>query len=68
MTEYDTRSVPEGENKEFCLLPTARGFPVFIVQHSLQLSFFDPPKSSCPMKPKTQIFEKIKFHKIGPRT
>ena len=67
MTEYDTRSVLEGKNKEFCPLPTSRGFPIIIVQHSLQLSFFDPPKSSGPMKPTLQILEKIKFCKNGPR-
>ena len=33
MTEYDKRSVPEGEIKEFCHLPTSRGFPIIIVQH-----------------------------------
>ena len=37
MTEYDTRSVLEGKNKEFCLLPTSRGFPIIIVQHIHQL-------------------------------
>ena len=67
MTEYDTRSVLEGKNKEFCHLPTSRGFPNIIVQHSLKVSFFDPPKSSGPMKPILHTFEKIKFRKNGPR-
>ena len=67
MTEYDTRSVAEAENKEFCHLPTSRGFPIFIVQGSLQLSFFDPQKSSCPIKAILEMLEKIKFHKKGPR-
>ena len=65
MTEYDKRSVPEGEDKESCNLPTSRGFPIIIVQRSLQLSFFDPPKkSSCPIKATLEIFEKSNFAKM----
>ena len=30
MTEHDTRSAPESENKEFCHLPTSRGSLIII--------------------------------------
>ena len=68
MTEYDTRSVPEAENKEFCHIPTSRGFPISIVQGSLQLSFFDPPKKAlAPLRLFWKFSQKIKFRKKGPR-
>ena len=65
MTDYDKRSVPEGENKEFCHLPTSRGFPIIIVQRSLQLSVFDPPKKAlAPLRLFWKFLKKSNFTKM----
>ena len=64
MTEYD-KSVPEGEIKEFCHLPTSRGFPIIIVQRSLQLSVFDPPKKAlAPLRLFWKFAKKPNFAKM----
>ena len=63
MTEYDTRSVPESENKTFYHLPTSWGLtdPSY-----LAVSNFDPPKKLWPQKAILGISKKIEFPKNGP--
>ena len=47
MTEYDTRSVPESENKGYYHLPASRGSPILIV---FRYPFLTPQKALAPKR------------------
>ena len=63
MTEHDTRSAPESENKEFCHLPTSRGSLIII---DFNFPVLTPPKKLWPQKAILGISKKIEFPKNGP--
>ena len=63
MTEHDTRSAPESENKEFCHLPTSRGSLIII---DFNFRILTPLKSYGPKKAILGISKKIEFPKNGP--
>ena len=64
MTEHDTRSAPESENKEFCHLPTSRGSPIIM---DFNFRILTPLKSYGPKRLFWKFPKKIEFLKNGPR-
>ena len=61
MTEHDTRSAPESENKEFCHLPTSRGSPIII---DFEYQILTPKNALTPWNTSCIIFSHLKLIKV----
>ena len=61
MTEHDTRSAPESENKEFCHLPTSRGSLIII---DFNFRVLTPLKSYGPKRLFWEFPKKSNFPKM----